>query len=176
VATTAGILSGVSLQIALGLTGISWLLTRGELFEHLIALAGGAWLIYLGQKGLRNQKRAGPQPDTTGQSPDPAPLSCRSAWTQGFLVNLLNPKAFLFFLSLFSVMLGPDLPLRVRVTSGGVMIAVQAIAFSTVAILVDRPRFKAKWSRLQHWLELGISVILLVLGVWIWGQTLLTIA
>lgn len=178
VATTSGILSGVSLQIAMGLTGISWLLTRGERVGHGIALAGGAWLVYLGMRGLRAEKSAtgAATPDPAGLPPRPAALPWRSAWAQGFLVNLLNPKALLFFLSLFSVMLGPELPLRVRVTSGLVMVGVQALAFSLVAVLVDRPRFRSNWGRLQHWLERGISVILLLLGGWIWAQTLATIA
>lgn len=169
VATTLGILSGVSLHITLGLTGISYLITRGERIELAVSLAGGAWLIYLGAKGLRGlrsmpESRTNPDP----QADKKAPMAISAAWTQGFLVNLLNPKALLFFLSLFSVMLGPELPLGLRIASGAVMICVQAIAFSMVAILVDRPRFTSGWAKLQHWLEICISLILFLLGLWIW--------
>jgi threonine/homoserine/homoserine lactone efflux protein len=173
IATTLGILSGVSLHITLGITGVSYLITQGQGFEQAISLAGGAWLIYLGIKGFRScRKIPAEQPAGNPEPTDSQTLTFGSAWAQGFLVNLLNAKALLFFLSLFSVMLGPDLPLGVRIACGFVMVGVQAIAFSTVAFLVDRPRFKAGWNRLQLWLELGVSGILLVLGLWIWIHTL----
>ncbi|NDV63124.1 LysE family transporter [Puniceicoccales bacterium CK1056] len=176
VATTFGILCGVSLHISLGLTGVSYLITRGEVFERVLSLAGGSWLIYLGLKGFMSCRRLAAEarePDQVPSSPDALPF--HDAWTQGFFVNVLNPKAMLFFLSLFSVMLGPDLPLEIRIASGGVMVCVQAVAFSLVAFLVDRPRFKSSWNRLQLCLELGISVILLVLGLWIWITSIISL-
>ena len=175
VVTTLGILCGVSLHISLGLTGVSYLITRGQVFERVLSLAGGSWLIYLGIKGLISCWRwaaEATEPDQAQEGPDE--IRFHDAWTQGFFVNVLNPKAMLFFLSLFSVMLGPDLPLEIRMASGGVMVFVQAIAFSLVAFLVDRPRFKSSWKHLQLWLEVGISVILLVLGLWIWIASILS--
>jgi threonine efflux protein len=170
--TTLGILSGVSLQITLGITGISLLLTRGAQTERWIALAGGAWLIYLGIRGLTSRPHQ-IRPAETAEAEalaNPAPLD---AWLQGFLVNLLNPKALLFFLSIFSVMLGPEVPIGIRIACGLTMVAVQGVAFSLVAILVDRPGFKSRWSRVQTWLEYLISCLLTGLGIWIWIHTCL---
>jgi threonine/homoserine/homoserine lactone efflux protein len=176
IATTTGILCGVSLHITLGLTGVSYLITQGEVFEKLLSLAGGTWLLYLGIRGLASYRKRPVKMTGSGLEPEAGALSFREAWTQGFFVNLLNPKALLFFLSLFSVMLGPDLPIGIRIASGVAMVCTQVTAFSLVAILVDRPFFKAGWQRLQLWLEVGISVILLALGVWMWISTALAIA
>ena len=172
VATTAGILTGVSVQISLGIAGISYLLTRGAGMEAGVALTGGAWLVYLGGRGLLPRK-----PDKSGGSPDDRVVdSFSAAWLQGLLVNLLNPKALLFFLSLFSVMLGPDVPLEIRIACGATMLGVQAFAFSLVAVLMDRPQFKKQWIRFQGWLDRIISIILLSLGGWIWLTTLISLA
>jgi threonine efflux protein len=175
VATTGGILSGVALHIALGITGISLLLAQGEVAESLIGLAGGAWLIYLGAKGMLSPP-AKPL-ESAGSYPSTA---CRprhaAAWLQGLLVNLLNPKALLFFLSIFAVMLGPEVSVPLKAGAGAAMIGVQAAAFSLVAFLVDRPGFKARWTRLQLWLERAISLVLIFLGLWIWLHTLLQLA
>lgn len=168
--TTIGILCGVSLHITFGITGISYLLTRGEGVETAVGLAGGTWLLFLGQAGLRKRP-----PDTASEEEAeaaPSPPGVRSAWLQGFLVNLLNPKALLFFLSLFSVLLGPEIATKVKIAAGATMIAVQAMAFSLVAILVDRPLFRQRWARLQVFLDRGISIILVFLGFWIWWQVL----
>ncbi|MGC9451000.1 MAG: LysE family translocator [Oceanipulchritudo sp.] len=169
VATTAGILTGVAVQITIGITGISYLVTRSPGMESAVGLAGGAWLVYLGGRGLLPGKGQAVR-DNDGQ----VAASGRSAWLQGLLVNLLNPKALLFFLSLFSVMLGPDVPLPIRVACGLTMLGVQAAAFTAVAFLLDRPRFKDGWIRLQFWLDRAISLILLLLGGWIWITTLLS--
>jgi threonine/homoserine/homoserine lactone efflux protein len=168
--TTLGILSGVSLQIALGITGLTLLLTRGESAGQIVALAGGAWLVYLGIRGITGIRKRAPDPEAPKPEPVASPAFA-DAWLQGLLVNLLNPKALLFFLSIFSVMLGPDVPLQLRIACGITMVCVQGIAFSLVALLVDRPQFKTRWARLQVWLELGISCLLTALGIWIWIST-----
>jgi threonine/homoserine/homoserine lactone efflux protein len=170
-ATTAGILTGVCLHVTLGITGISLILTRGAAVQHGVALAGASWLVYLGANSWRSA------PPGPGNVPAATRRPARRGpWLQGLLVNLLNPKAMLFFLSLFSVLLGPEVPLRMKVAAGLTMIAVQAAAFTAVALLVDRPGFKARWAHLQGWLERAIGAILIALGAWIWVRTLATIA
>lgn len=168
--TTLGILSGVSLQIAFGLTGITLLFTRGSGMAHWVALAGGAWLVYLGIRGLISRQERTTGSGTAGPEALAVP-SVGDAWLQGFLVNLLNPKALLFFLSIFSVMLGPEVPIGLRIACGLTMVGVQGIAFTLVAVLVDRSGFKSRWSRLQVWLERIISCLLTGLGIWIWIHT-----
>lgn len=170
--TTTGILSGVCLHILLGLTGVSWLLTQGVWVQHAIALAGGLWLMFLGLRGLLHWTRARDK-GKTSEVPEAAEMSFSSAWLQGLLVNLLNIKAFLFFVSLFSVMLGPEVDIAIKVSAGITMIMVQAIAFSSVALLVDRPAFKQNWKSWQTVLDRLISIILFSLGAWIWIDILI---
>jgi len=171
VQTTLGILTGVSLHIFLGITGISLLLTQSEGASRMVALLGGIWLVYIGLAGLRNGLRnhhdRGARPaDVKGPEKETSPF------LQGLLVNLLNVKALLFFLSLFSILLGPEVPLRMRIFAGLVMITVQGVAFSLVAYLVTRAPLRSKWNRLQNGFEIAISVLLLALGCWIWIQSL----
>ncbi|MFO7671078.1 MAG: LysE family transporter, partial [Bacteroidales bacterium] len=51
VATTAGILTGVSLHITFGIAGISLIVAQSERLAAAVSLAGGAWLVWLGLKG-----------------------------------------------------------------------------------------------------------------------------
>jgi threonine/homoserine/homoserine lactone efflux protein len=172
VATTCGILTGVSIQITLGIAGITYLVSRSPTIHSLTALAGGTWLIYLGARGLLAWRGS---PSGEPSVSNLSHVTTAAAWRQGFLVNILNPKALLYFFSLFSVLLGPDLKLGLRLASGVTMIVVQLIAFSMVAIVIDRVQAGDKWNRLQSWLDHFISVILLGLGLWIWITTLIPI-
>ncbi|MEX0324529.1 MAG: LysE family translocator [Puniceicoccaceae bacterium] len=177
VETTLGILTGVTIQITLGISGITYLVSRSEGAQSLTALAGGGWLAYLGARGLLTKWSSIRPPVGAGMgqaSPGELEDSARSYWMQGFLVNILNPKALLYFLSLFSVLLGQEVPLQLKITCGFTMLFVQAVAFSTVAILLDRLRAGRQWTMIQGWLDPAISSILLFLGLWIWIRTGLT--
>lgn len=169
--TTLGILTGVACHIVLGITGISYLLTRGPVARNAIALAGGAWLIYIGGKELLQLRRRPAAPGPA--SADSFPNAGTGYWRQGLLVNLLNPKALLFFLSLFSVLLGPEVPLSVKLACGFAMVAVQFLAFSGVALLAGHPGFSSRWPLLQKWLDRVFSLVLMGLGLWIWTIFLL---
>ena len=171
IATTGGILTGVCIQITVGITGVSFLVSQSAAVHAAMAIGGSLWLAWLGFSGLR-QWRARHSTPSPGQSGRREPLPGRRAWRDGFLVNILNPKALLYFIGLFSVMLGPDVPLSLRMTSGLTMLVVQAVAFSAVAVLIDRPAFHDRWQPAQRALEGLLSIILLLLGTSICLTTL----
>lgn len=174
VATTFGILTGVSIQIALGISGITYLLSRSPGTQKATALAGGAWLFYLGARGLWSKWRSSPSGGSPSPGKEDLPATGDTAgsfWTQGFLVNILNPKALLYFLSLFSVLLGPQVTVSMKIICGITMVIVQALAFSSAAVLLDRLRAGRQWTRLQASLDPVMSIILLLLGLWIWART-----
>ena len=58
---------------------------------------GAAYLVWVGVQALRAKARTGDVDLAAGAT---APTD-GAAWTTGFLVNVLNPKAALFFISLF---------------------------------------------------------------------------
>lgn len=171
VATTAGILCGVSIQITVGISGISFLLAQNDDAHNGMAVLGSLWLSYLGIKGILNSRR-NRGPDNFETAPQETQGGVAGKMRDGFLVNILNPKALLYFLGLFSVMLGPDVPISSRIACAGGMLLVQAVAFSTVALLITRTLFKTKWNRFQHILEFTLSTILLLLGLSICLTTL----
>ncbi len=128
-ATLTGILLGVALQIALALAGLTLLLAHLPAARIVLAGAGATFLVWLGIRSLR----AGtvPPADTTHlRRRDP-----RKAVVEGFVTNILNPKAIAYFISLFSLTLTPDIPLRLRLTAALLMIAVQAAGYGVLILL-----------------------------------------
>lgn len=83
---------GHTLAAALGLSAI---LATSSFAFSTVKLAGAAYLIYL---GLRLITTRAPPPD--GSRSAPAGAAPRSAFVQGIVTNLLNPKVALFFLAL----------------------------------------------------------------------------
>jgi threonine/homoserine/homoserine lactone efflux protein len=100
-ATAAGTCSGLlvhSLAAALGLSAI--LLASSEAFVA-VKLAGAAYLVYLGLRGLFSPGRGALAPIA---SRDVRP---GAAYRQGLLTNVLNPKVALFFVALLPQFVEP---------------------------------------------------------------------
>ncbi|MFT6206419.1 MAG: threonine/homoserine/homoserine lactone efflux protein [Colwellia sp.] len=85
----------------------------------------------------------------------------------GFLCNALNPKAPIYFVALFTVVLSPDLPLLHLVIYGLWMMAIQLAWFSSVVVLLSQPMINEKFQRLGHWIDriLGGAMILIGLKI-----------
>jgi len=92
----AGIVSGLGVQagtlfhIAAAAFGVSALLLTSALAFNIVKYAGAAYLIYLGIKTLLTKEKLEPT-----QEIKRADLS--RVFSQGVIVNLLNPKTALFF-------------------------------------------------------------------------------
>lgn len=77
-------------HVAAAALGLSALLLTSALAFSVVKYVGAAYLIYLGMRTLL-AREANPQ------APVLAPKRFSQLFTQGFLVNLLNPKTALFF-------------------------------------------------------------------------------
>jgi len=92
-------LAGLIHAIAAAL-GLSALLLTSALAFSIVKYLGAAYLIYLGIRTLlaREERQ---------QTAVPAPKSFSQLLTQGFLVNLLNPKTALFFYAFLPQFVNP---------------------------------------------------------------------
>lgn len=80
--------------------GLSALLLTSALAFSVVKYLGAAYLIFLGIRTLLAR-------DENRQVSAPAPKSASQLFTQGFLVNLLNPKTALFFYAFLPQFVNP---------------------------------------------------------------------
>ena len=83
----------------------------------------------------------------------------------GFVTNGLNPKATLFFLSLFTVVINPHTPLAVQAGYGVYLAFATATWFCLVALLFSQRRVRAGFARMGHWFDRLMGAVLVGLGV-----------
>lgn len=94
--TALGSQAGLSVHMLAAAAGLSLLLARSPVALTVIQLAGAAYLVYLGIRAIvTSRPRNGSTPTTSS-----AGSSGRTWFAQGFLTNLFNPKAVLFFVSI----------------------------------------------------------------------------
>jgi threonine/homoserine/homoserine lactone efflux protein len=103
VAAAFGICVGSIGHTLLAALGLSAILAASPLAFTLVKLAGAIYLVYLGARLLLTK-----HPHREARLPGPpAAAAVRSAFTQGILTNLLNPKVALFFLALLPQFIDP---------------------------------------------------------------------
>src|SRR5690606_8218316 len=119
-------------------------------------------LVYIGIKALRARPA---DPDSAERSLAEGVRSRRGAFVTGFVTNGLNPKATLFFLSLFTVVINPHTPLPVQAGYGLYLALATATWFCLVAWLFSQQRVRAGFARLGHWFDRAMGVVLVGIGV-----------
>ena len=83
----------------------------------------------------------------------------------GFVCNALNPKAPLYFVSLFTLVLSPEMPLYQLAVYGGWIMIIQLAWFSLLASLLSYPAVNRIFRRAGHWLDRILGGAMVLLGV-----------
>jgi RhtB (resistance to homoserine/threonine) family protein len=164
--TSVGIGTGIFLHVGYSLLGIGLLVRSSVLAFNILKWLGALYLAWIGQKALRARPfEGGPDALGTGAGNVPTVPDRRAAFVTGFLTNALNPKATLFFVALFSVVINPHTPVLVQCAYGVWMAAVTAAWFILVSLFFSHERVRAAFLRSGHWFERIMGAVLLGLGV-----------
>ena len=159
--TALGIALGIFVHVTYCILGLAIIITKSLLLFSIIKYCGAAYFIYLGIQGLR-AKAPHTQQIHTGKT---APIKAPTALKRGFLCNVLNPKATLFFLGLFTLVVKPTTPLYIQALYGVEMAAITFIWFSSLAIIITHNKVKAKIAHFQYFITKLMGVLLLLFGV-----------
>jgi threonine/homoserine/homoserine lactone efflux protein len=84
-------------------------------------------------------------------------------WKQGFLTNVLNPKATLFFLTIFTSIVSADTPLAVNVLYALYISLSTGLWFCYLSYLVSQPKIRVLLQNSQ-WFDRAMGVVLVVLA------------
>jgi RhtB (resistance to homoserine/threonine) family protein len=157
---SVGIGCGLAVHIAVSLLGLGILLKSSTVALATVKWLGVAYLAWIGFQALRAQPR---EPDGDGapasSTADRTEPGRYGAWSTGFLVNVLNPKAALFFLSLFPLAVNAATPKWVQAGYGLWMIATTMAWFAFVAVVFTRPSVRRAFLRHGHWIDRTLGVV-----------------
>ncbi len=93
--SVAGIHVGTVVHVVAAMVGLSAVLAASATAFTVVRFAGAGYLIWLGVQSLRSYRRG--VHDPTGASAEPREL--RRVFADGVVLNILNPKTAIFFLS-----------------------------------------------------------------------------
>ncbi|MCB0343504.1 MAG: LysE family transporter [Bdellovibrionales bacterium] len=161
IATAAGITVGIAVHVTYCVLGIGLIITKSVLLFNTIRYAGAAYLIYIGWKSLRS-KTVSVVPDNTPKERRDVPLQ---GFIEGLTCNLLNPKATLFFLSVFTQMIDPNTPLEHQAVYGLVFVVWGIVYWSLLVLFVQHPLVQRLLTATGHTIDRVFGGILIALGL-----------
>ena len=160
--TSVGVGLGILVHVLYTMLGLGLLISQSIQLFNLVKLLGAVYLLYIGWQSLR----AGPAQNSSielGVLNGAYPIG--KALRIGFLTNALNPKATLFFLALFSVVIKPATPLSVQLGYGLYMALATGIWFCGLSLILTQSRVRQGFNRFGHWAERGMGAVLIGLGL-----------
>lgn len=163
----AGILVALGLGIGIlwhsifALFGLSYIIERSIVVFTIIKIIGSLYLIWMAWHLLQSKKTQTEEVISTHKQHI-------SAWQNiktGFLTNILNPKASLFFLAVFSQVVSPSTSLFIKSLYASEMVIMTIIWFSLVAWTVDKQIVRRAYIHIKHWIDRSMGVVLAALGL-----------
>lgn len=152
---------GILVHVTYSLVGIGLLISKSIILFNTIKLLGAAYLIYIGYKSLTSKSS---KTDIAVEN-HKIDISKMAAIRIGFITNVTNPKATLFFLSLFTLLITPTTPFFIKILMGAEMSIVTSVWFIFVAFVASHHLVKNKISGVQHFAEKFIGIVLIALGI-----------
>jgi threonine/homoserine/homoserine lactone efflux protein len=176
--TIFGNLTGLVVHATALAVGLSALLVASAEAYTAVKLAGAAYLVYLGVQSLLSAWRAGRGPDAAvaeagaapdaqvGATPSRRVPSMRTAYFQGVISTVLNPKPALLFLTFLPQFVDTSRAVLPQILFlAGVHIVVGLIWLTIYAHLLHRAHRTLTRSDVKRWLEGATGVVLIALGL-----------
>jgi RhtB (resistance to homoserine/threonine) family protein len=159
--TSIGVGVGILLHVSYSILGVSLLIkTTPWLYQSLI-YAAALYLIWMGVGGMRSSASA----VTTEQSMLQKTHSRTKAFMVGFITNGLNPKATLFFLTLYTLAIPPETTLMAKSIYGVYLAFATAAWFVLVSFLVSHKRIRQAYLKKGYWFDRVMGFVLLVMAI-----------
>ena len=181
--TSFGITLGLGVHVIYSVLGLAAVVAHSQPLLTAIKYLGGAYLIYLGWQGIRSQPKNIASIDTQHQSAISETLakpqqpfknntennqlnqSVIPLIRRGFLCNVFNPKAPIYFVAIFTLVLSPDIPTWQLAVYGVWMMVLQMAWFSTVVMLLSIPAVNRRFQKSAHWVDRVLGGAMMALGL-----------
>jgi len=166
--TSIGIGTAILVHVTYALLGIGILLRASHLWFSVMKYLCAGYLAWMGARGILSRPRQGLAGAPAGAEAElsrPAGPAPRAAWTTGFLTNVFNPKATLFFIAIFASVIDPATP-KVILVGYGLWMSLTTMAwFVMVSGFFTRDDVRRVFLRGGHWIDRGMGAVLLGIAV-----------
>ncbi|MGV8925947.1 MAG: LysE family translocator [Ewingella sp.] len=159
--TALGVICGVITHMSYCVAGLAVVITTTPWLFGLLKYVGAAYLIWVGIQTLFSRTNSKLNLDGIEQKQ----VKLRTAFVQGYLCNLLNPKATLFFLAVFTQVLQVNSSLGEKLWYASIIVGQSTIWWPLLALLIQSAPVRRGLAKAQKIIDKLLGGVLIGLGI-----------
>ncbi len=152
-----GIGMGNMVHLTYTILGFAIIIKTFPMFLDLIRYLAAFYLIYLGYQNLMAHT-------VIKVNDSKKKMTLKKAFIQGFISNALNPKATMFFLSIFSVIVKETTPMYIQLLFGAFCVGINFLWYSMIVLFLTRKKSLEVFNKYSNYINKIIGIILVVFG------------
>ena len=132
---------------------------------NVVQVLGAIYLIVIGIQALGIAKKKLKIKKSLSNEETETSISNFEAIKMGVVTNLLNAKAGLYFISIFTVIIPPNSPRTITFSIGLLLIAITFTWFSLVAYFFTKPKIKSAYLKQENLINKVLGSVLIFFGL-----------
>ena len=161
IATALGASISLLIHSSYCMLGLALAVSQSLLAFNLIKTIGAIYLVYIGIKSLLAKRTQMPM----AYQHSSHMITLKQAFYQGFWGNLLNPKAIMFLLAFFTLIVKPNSSTWLEAGFAIEISVIHMIWFSSLSYLLTHRHVKKHLARAQYYIVKVMGVLLVAFGV-----------
>lgn len=164
-AATAGIGLGLAIIAAASALGLAQLAQASAVMFNLLRYAGAAFLLWMAWEAWVGKREV--SPSTFRENDRPA-----KHFRRGLIINLLNPKAAVFFITVLPLYIAADEPVAMQTVQLSVVyVAIATLIHIIIVLLAGRAHGWLSSGPYARLARRGFAVMLAVIALWFFVST-----
>ena len=159
--TALGVSVSLLVHAVYCISGLAIIISQSLLVFSIIKYMGASYLIYIGAKGLLAKRR----PISLDEASSKLTITRLQAFYQGLLCNLLNPKAIIFLLAFFTLVVKPGSSLLLEIVYGLEIAVIHMLWFTGLSMMITHTAIKIHLNRIQFYIVKTMSAVLVAFGI-----------
>ena len=157
--TALGVGLAIFVHVAYCIAGVGIIISQSIVLFSIIKTLGALYLLYIAYQLFRSKKETLKQVEKTTNT------SLIAAFREGFVTNVLNPKATIFFLSVFTQVINPETSLVTQALYGMMMAGIVGTWFLILTTIINFSLVKSHIASVQYYLNKVMWGLLALLGI-----------
>ena len=158
--TSLGIGVGILFHIFFCIIGLGLVISQSSMLFNIIKVLGALYLGFIGIKSILGDKKINEPYESRIKNQKPL-----NSFTLGLLTNILNPKATLFFLSLYAMIITSETSISIQVAYGIWMSIITGLWFCLLSIFLTNSFIGNRINSFSHIIQIGTGGVLIFFAI-----------
>jgi len=167
-----GIAVAILVHTFLSLMGISVMIQQSHVAFMAVQLIGSSYLAWMGVGAIKSaimsilsKQGTSAIASAKSQSTKTRLISSLTGFKLGLYTNLLNPKALIFFITLFSVLITPQVNNPTKIAAAILLFVLSLAWFCLLALILSKPRVQQKLLAANTFIDLLVGIIFIAVAI-----------